>query len=250
MKKGSNILTVGGLDARGQTGIIADRNNLMALRFNPTVIASSVTLGPSEIAPIDIDTFRRQLAVFVDLSEISTMKTGILAKRDIIEELATLFEDHKNDLPELVVDVCLETEDESQILSSSAISLLKMRMLPLATITIAYLSEAERLSGIRIGKIDHIKEAAEAIQIYGSKFVLIKADKIIENELVDILYDGNEHHFLFTKNALETDVRRMRDIFSSGVAAYLAKSYRLKMAIEAAKDLTLTPRLLGQEKPA
>lgn len=250
MKQGPNILTVGGLDACGQTGIIADRNSLMSLRLNPIVIASSVTLGPSEIAPIDIDTFRRQLAAFVDLSAISTIKTGILAKRDIIEELATLFEDHKNDLPELVVDVCLETEDESQILSSSAISLLKMRMFPLATITIAYLSEAERLSGIRIEKIDDIKEAAEAIQIYGSKFVLIKADKIIENELVDILYDGNEHHFLFTKNVPETDVRRVRDIFSSGVAAYLAKSYRLKMAIEAAKDLTLSPRLLGQEKPA
>ncbi len=251
MIKQASLLTIGGFDPRGKTGIIADRNVLMGLNFEPVNIASGIILGPIDMASIDRETFERQLEVSVDIRKVQAIKTGILAKRGIIEAISTFLEDHKENLPHLVVDACVDANEETSMLTSGAISLLKMRLLPLATLTIAYLSEAERLAGIEITKVQQMKEAAEAIHIYGSKFVLIKADKKIENEQVDILYDGHEHQFLFTKNALGQDMRAARDIFSSGVAAYLAKNYRLKMAVESAKDLT-TPaaRLIGRERPA
>ena len=250
MKKQASLLTIGGFDPHGKTGIIAERNVLLGLKFDPVIVASGVILGPGEMASIDRATFERQLEASVDISRTQAVKTGILAKRGIIEAISTFLEDNKESLPNLVVDAYVDEDKESPILSSTGISLLKMRLFPLATLTITYLSEAERLAGIEIKKIAHMKEAAEAIHIYGSKFVLIKADKIIEDELVDILYDGQEHQFLFTKSAPSQNFRVARDIFSSGVAAYLAKNYRLKMAIEAAKNLTLAPRLIDQEKPA
>ncbi len=250
MKKQASLLTIGGFDPRGKIGVIADRSLLLGMNFDPVIIASGVILSAGDIASIDETIFERQLEVAVDVGKTQAIKTGILAKRGIIEATSTFLEDNKENLPYLVVDANVDVNEELPLLTGSAISLLKMRLLPLATLTIAYLSEAQRLSGIEITKVEHIKEAAEAIHIYGSKFVLIRSDKMIEGEMVDILYDGHEHEFLFTKNGSDQNIRGARDIFSSGVAAYLAKSYRFKMAIEAAKELAPAPRLIGRERPA
>jgi len=248
--KNQSILTIGGLDAAGHSGITADRHSIFALGFNPVTLVSGVVLDDGEIAPIGAETLERQLKAFFDADKIVGMKTGLLSTRENIEAVATFFEDHKTQLHNFVVDAVLDNDDESPLLSSTAISLLKMRLLPMATLVIAYLSEAERLSGTTVSSIDDMKEAAEAIHIYGAKLVLIRADRPVEDEFIDILYDGNEHQFLFTKTAPPESPRVSRDSFASAVAAFLSKDYRVKEAIEAAKQLGGSRQLVGQERLA
>lgn len=248
--KNSAVLTIGGLDAEGRKGILADRSCLIALGFKPINVTSGIFLDNGEVVPIEGTTVERQLKAFAGLNKIQGIKTGLLATRENVEKAAAFFEDHQTTLHNLVVDVFLEGEDDSLLLGSTALSLLKMRMLPLATLTVAYLSEAERMAGVTIEKIDDMKEAAEAIRIYGPKAVLIKADRIIEDEMVDILYDGDEHRFLFTKNATLDNHRLKRDVFSSAVAAFITKGYGVKEAIEAAKEFTFSRRAAGRAAPA
>lgn len=245
--KNSTVLTIGGLDAEGRHGISADRSCLLSMGFKPINVVSGIFLESGEVAPIDAATVERQLKASADFKKIRGIKTALLATRENIEAVATFFEDHKTTLHNVVVDAFIEAEDETPILSSTAISLFKMRLLPLATLAVAYLSEAERLAGITVDKIDHMKEAAEAIRIYGPKMVLIRADRVIEDEMVDILYDGTEHQFLFTKAG---NHRLKRDAFAAAAAAYLTKGYRVKEAVEAAKEFLLSARLLSQAEPA
>jgi len=76
--------------------------------------------------------------------------------------------------------------------------------------------------------------------------VLIRADRIIEGEVVDILYDGTQHQFLFNKTAPVDNHRTKRDAFSSATAAFLAQGQGAKEAIEAARDFVLPSRLVSQ----
>ncbi|MDP1808470.1 MAG: bifunctional hydroxymethylpyrimidine kinase/phosphomethylpyrimidine kinase [Actinomycetota bacterium] len=248
--KNNIVLTIGGFDAEGRKGLSADRSCLLSLGFKPINVVSGIFLEGGKVAAIQATTVERQLKASADFRKIRGIKTGLLATRENVEAVATFFEDHKTTLHNLVVDACLDGDDESPLLSTTAISLFKMRLLPLATLAVAYLSEAERLAGTPVGNIDQMKEAAEAIRIYGPKTVLIKADRLVDGEMVDILYDGAEHQFLFTKTAPRGEPREKRDAFSSAVAAYLTKGYRVKEAIEAAKELLFAARLVGQAEPA
>ena len=250
MKGQGSVLTIGGFDPVGHTGVSADRSALLALGYKPVNAISGVFISDGEIEPVDALILEHQLKAFGDFNRIQGVKTGLLATRENIEATATYFEDNKAQLHNLVVDVYLETEDESALLSSTAISLLKMRLLPLATLAIAYLSEAERLAGQPVGGIDQMKEAAEAVRMYGPKLVLIKADHPVDEEMVDILYDGTEHQFLFTKNGKPAPPRQRRDVLASAVAASLCKGYRVKEAVEAAKQFALATHPIGQAEPA
>jgi len=250
MKKQHEILLVGGLDACGRIGIFADRACVLALGFTPVTIASGIFMDAEEIAPIESTTLTRQLKVFVDVRKVRTAKTGLLATRENIEAISTFLEDSRDKLKNVVVDAYLEAENGAPLLSSTAISLLKMRLLPLATLAIVYLSEAERLAGFPVDSVDKMKEAAEAIRIFGPRAVLVRADHLVDADLVDILYDGKEHQFLFTKTAPAENLRRERDSFSAAVTAYLAKDYRIKEAIEAAKSMGQPKHFVGQGQPA
>lgn len=248
--KSNIVLTIGGFDAEGHMGLAADRSCLLSLGFKPVNVVSGIFLDGGEVAPVEATTVERQLKATADLRKVRGIKTGLLATRENVEAVATFFEDHKTTLHNLVVDACLDGHNESPLLGTTAISLFKMRLLPLATLAVAYLSEAERLAGTPVSNIDQMKEAAEAIRVYGPKTVLIKADRLVEGELLDILYDGAEHQFLFTKTAPQGGPRLKRDAFSSAVAAYLTKGYRVREAIDAAKQLVFSTRLIDQAEPA
>lgn len=248
--KNNIILTIGGFDAEGLIGLAADRTCLLSLGFRPVNVVSGIFLEGGEVAPIPATTVEKQLKSTANLKKVRGLKTGLLATRENVEATATFFEDHKTALHNLVIDSCLDADDESPLLGATAISLLKMRLLPLATLVVAYLSEAERLAGTPVDSIDGMKEAAEAIRVYGAKKVLIKADRLVEGELVDILYDGAEHQFLFAKTAPHGAPRMKRDAFSSAVAAYLTKGLRVKEAIEAAKEFVSSAHRGGKAESA
>lgn len=244
------LLTVGGFDPRGRLGVTADRACLLAQKFDPVTLVSGVFLQPDEIEPVGAAVLERQLRVFVDKRQVSCVKTGLLGSRENIETTAMVFEDQNKHFDNFVVDAYIEGENESPFLSSSAISILKMRLLPLSLLVIVYLSEAERLSGIPVNTIDQMKEAAEAIHIFGPKFVLVRADHIIENELVDIFYDGSEHRFLFAKTVPDANPRTSRDLFASALAANLASGRRVQEAVESARKMQSDGFGVGRELSA
>ncbi len=249
LKKDEAILTVGALEPMGSAGILADRSALETMGFHPLTAVADIVLGPEDVEAIPSTLLHRQLDSLVAKFNIDAVKIGMINTRENIETVATFFEDNRYHAKHLVVDTILESLDEMSLLSSSAISLLKMRILPLAEVTISYLSEAERLAGQPVKNISQMQEAAQAISIFGTKNVLIRSNHKVDNEWVDILYDGKKCHLLFNKNVPKVDLKRLRDIFSSILSAYLAKGVSINEAIIKAREeetrfesLTICPR--------
>ena len=178
------------------------------------------------------------------------MKTGRLARRANIETVASHFEDQDMDGVEFVVDACVDNGLQRPLLMSSALSLVRMRLLPLATMVIAYQSEAAVLAGVEVNDITQMKEAAEAIHIYGAKAVLVRADGPVDDENVDILYNGVGHQFLFRRNTGTDGIRVTRDLFAAALLAYLIKGRPPTEAIEQAQKHEAGFLTTQREKPA
>lgn len=240
------ILTIGALEPLGSAGILIDWAVLQSLDIQPVAAVCGVILNDEDVEAIDATLLRRQLSAYVDSVKMEAVKTGLLVTRENIETVATFFEDNQHHVSHLVVDASLESPEEMVLLSSTAISLLKMRLLPMAEIVVAFLSEAERLSGQPVQTITEMKESAEAIKIYGSKFVLVRADRRVDDEWVDVFFDGREHQLLFNKDEPVIDIRRSRDVFSSALSAYLAGGNPMKEAILAAKQFESVYQIPGK----
>lgn len=230
------VLTIGALQPIGESGILIDWAALQELGVQPVAAIAGVILNDEDVEAVEASLLRRQLNSFADTVKIGAVKTGLLVNRENIETVATFFEDNEHHVNHLVVDAVLESLEEMVLLSSTAISLLKMRLLPLAEIVTVFLSEAERLSGQPVKTISEMKEAAEAIKIYGSKNVLVMADHQVEQEWLDIFYDGVEHQLLFRKEEPVSDIRIMRDVFSSALSVYLMRGIDIKEAVLAARE--------------
>jgi hydroxymethylpyrimidine kinase/phosphomethylpyrimidine kinase len=238
-KSAPTILTIGAFDPRGGGGVSVDRTTLSSLGFEPLTLVSGIFLDKDELASVGQDALEGQLRAFAASGDIAGVKTGGLATRENIETAATFFEDHRSAAGRFVVDVSLEAEDGAPLLGHSAISLLKMRLLPLAGLAIAYLSEAQSLASLSaMETIDHLKEAARAIKMYGPSAVFIRGDRAIENAFVDVFYDGSAPQPFFSKT-IEPPVRRRRDEFASAAIAGLAGGRSPKQAVEFAREFVL-----------
>lgn len=209
-------------------------------RAHPFVVAASVIIAGHDPEPIDAALLRRQLHTTLAAGDIGTVKTGLLLTRDNIEVVANLLEEPSHKVGAVVVDLSLEGEDELTVLSNAAVSLLKMRLLGLARVAVAYLSEAERISGMPVTDIDGMKDAAQALQMFGADQVLIRADRVVDDEWLDILYDGKEHQFLFKKGPVPSRYRVRRDVFCSCLTAGIAEGLDTRKAVEVAQEFELT----------
>lgn len=234
------VLSIGALDPIGATGLVADWNVLRKFRVNPRVVAASVTLEGQDPESVEPALLRRQLKAYLDPKQVKAAKTGLLLNRDNIEVTVNMLEEPAHRVERVVVDLAIESPDAMMLLSNAALSLVKMRLISIADVAVAYLSEAERISGAPVNDITGMKEAAEALHMFGAKEVLIRADKVVDDEWLDIYFDGKEHQFLFRKQGVPTAFRKRRDVFCSCLVAELAQGTDTKRAAEIAQEFELT----------
>lgn len=231
------VVAIGGSDPSGGAGLEADIISLSEIGVFPYFVLTSVTAqnskGVQAVESIDPEISIQQLeSVFSD-SEIAAVKIGMLGSRGNAEAIANYFEE--NEISNLVLDPILVASDGTELLGSTAFSILRIRLLPLATIVTPNLSEAERLAGFGISDIRDMKRACEAIHILGSKCVLIKGGHLRGSDCIDILYDGERYYQYTSKRVEGVDVRGTGCIFASALAASLAKGEDVPQACEKAK---------------
>ncbi len=243
-------ITIGEFDPTAHTGVVLDRATLNGFGIEALTLVDTIKLGATETAPVDEEVLAAQLSRFATVGPQSDVKTGRLARRANIETVASHFEDRDMDGIEFVVDAYVDNGPEQPLLKSTALSLVRMRLLPLATMVIAYQSEAAVLAGAEVNNITQMKEAAEAIHIYGAKAVLVRADGLVDDESVDILYNGVGHQFLFRRDIGSTDIRATRDLFAAALLAHLVQGRPPTEAIEQAQKHEARFLTAQQEKPA
>ena len=240
-------MTIAGSDSGGGAGVQADLKTFTALGCHGTTAITCITAqnpkGVSGLQPVRVEMVRKQIeAVHAELPP-HAVKTGMLFSSGIINVVADFFECGKH--PPLIVDPVMVATSGAVLLKSSAIRVLKDRLLPLATLVTPNLDEAELLIGRKLGSLEDLLDAAEEIYERFGCAALVKGGHLqLGTHAVDVLYDGRNFTVLKARRVRGVSTHGTGCTYAAAITAELARGKKLPAAVSAAKDFIT--RAIGQ----
>jgi len=230
------VLTIAGSDSGGGAGIQADLKTFSAFGVYGMSVVTAVTAQNSirvnSIVGLDPKFVSLQFeSVFVDIG-IDGVKTGMLYSPGIVQVIARKLEE--SSIPFIVVDPVMVSTSGDSLLEPKSMEIMKRELVPLATLLMPNIHEAEVLSEITIHSVDDMKTAAQKIYSLGCKAVLIKGGHL-SGDAVDLLFDGKEF-VRFTAPRINTkNTHGTGCTYSAAVVANLTKGKSLREAIKISK---------------
>ena len=198
------VLAIAGSDSGGGAGIQADIKTLTALGCYAATAITALTVQDTRavyaIHRVPTDFLRLQIERALADPGADAVKTGMLCDAADVTLVADILESQHGRLP-LVVDPVMAASSGRALLESSAIDMLKQRLLPLASVLTPNVPEAETLTGILIVGRAEMREAAEALLALGASAVLLKGGHLPGKTVVDLLatHDGSVTIFEFPR---------------------------------------------------
>jgi hydroxymethylpyrimidine/phosphomethylpyrimidine kinase len=230
-------LTIAGSDSGGGAGIQADLKTFTAFGVFGTSVITALTaqntLGVRDVAEVQPAFVRAQLDAISEDFAVAAVKTGMLARRPVIEVVAKHLGTHR--LRNLVVDPVMVAASGDVLLVPDAVAAMGELMLPLATVVTPNVREAELLSGIAIRDLPAMHAAAHKMVEMGARAVLLKGGRLGGPTSVDVLCnEGRLGEFTSPRVAIGR-AHGTGCTLSAAIAAAMALGAQLEDAIEAAK---------------
>jgi len=236
-------LTIAGSEATGGAGAQADLRTFQELgTYGAAALTCIVSYDPQDnwnhrLTRISPEVLGQQLeaiqANFVD--QLDTVKLGMMGSVETIDVVAQALraQEWKN----VVLDPVLICKGQQPGEAQDTDEALKSQLLPLATMTTPNHFEAEQLSGISIGNIAQLKDAARKIYDDSGVTVLAKGGIRLDGpEAVDVFYDGSSLEVLGVQKIGNHAVSGAGCSLAAAVTAELAKGRTELEAAERAKD--------------
>lgn len=235
-------MTIAGSDSGGGAGIQADLKTFAFHRVHGTsaltCITAQNTLGVTHVDAVLPSIVIAQIQAVIDDIGIQAAKTGMLLNRAIITAVA----DQVEALPKLnlVVDPVMVSRAGAQLIDDDAVTMLRDRLLPLATIVTPNRYEAQLLSGLEIHSLTDMQQAAAAIYALGAQAVLVKGGSMVgELRGVDVWFDGTNLETIKIQTINTTNTHGTGCTLSAAITANLALGYPpLTATIQAKEYLT------------
>ena len=231
-------LTIAGSDSGGGAGIQADLKTFSALGvFGMTAVTAVTvqnTLGVSGYEAISPAIVADQITAVVSDIGVDAAKTGMLASAAIVDAVAEAVSDAG--VPNLVVDPVFVSKHGHRLLEEDAVSRLRDRVLPLATVATPNLLEAAGLAGFDVTSRELMDDAAELFQSIGPRAVLVKGGHLEGSASSDdLFFDGDRMEWLSAERIDTPNTHGTGCTLSSSIAAYLARGDDLLAAVRKGK---------------
>ncbi|MDB4986508.1 MAG: thiD [Myxococcaceae bacterium] len=231
-------LTIAGSDSGGGAGIQADLKTFAAHRVHGLSAIAALTAQNSQavtavhVPPTEF--LRAQLdALFADF-DIAAVKLGMLAQRAVIDTVADALEEYR---PRFVVlDPVMIASSGARLLEASALSALRSRLIPRATLLTPNIPEAELLLGHGIADGRQAAAAVDELLALGAQAVLLKGGHLSgPGELVDRFGQADERAE-FRHARLELEGHGTGCTLASAIASQLARGASLVDACRLSAD--------------
>jgi hydroxymethylpyrimidine/phosphomethylpyrimidine kinase len=184
------VLTIAGSDSGGGAGIQADLKTFAAHRVHGlsaiAALTAQNTQGVRAVHVPPVTFLREQIdAAFADF-EVRAVKLGMLATSDVILAVCDALEHYR---PEnVVLDPVMVATSGARLLDPSALSALRTRLVPWATVVTPNIPEAELMLGRAIPDEEAAARALDALLSLGARGVLLKGGHLPQgSEVVDRL---------------------------------------------------------------
>lgn len=229
-------LTIAGSDSSGGAGIQADlktmtMNGVFAMSAL-TALTAQNTVGVQGIFEVTPDFLGMQIdSIFTDIRP-DAVKIGMVSAGELIDVIAKKLTAYQAE--NIVVDPVMVATSGAKLISDDAISALKEKLLPLATVVTPNIPEAEVLSGMEIKSPADMEQAAKIIGEAYHCAVLCKGGHSM-NDANDLLYYEGKNRWFYGKRIDNPNTHGTGCTLSSAIAANLAKGHDLETAVERAK---------------
>ena len=235
------ILTIAASDSGGGAGIQADLKTIALMgSFGMTAITALTaqnTTGVKTIQKIPVSFIAKQIdAVISDLG-VDAVKTGMLVDTKVVETVSHKLRNYH--ITKVIVDPVMLSKSGVPLMTKEACASLKRELIPLAFLITPNLYEASTITGKKVEKVTHMKEASKKIHQMGAQNVLIKGGHL-KGKPVDILYDGKEFHEFDSERIKTKNTHGTGCVFSAAIATEIAKGVPLVKAVKHAKDFITT----------
>lgn len=233
------VLIVAGSDSGGGAGIQGDIKTVTALggyaATAVTALTAQNTEGVAEIQPVDAGFVARQMRLVLDDIGADCIKLGMLYSAETIAAVCDVIEEAGQGIP-LVVDPVMAAKDGRPLLEDAALDMLKQRLIPLTTLFMPNIPEAEILTGMTLRDVDHMRHAASMLITLGARVVMLKGGHMGGDVLTDLLrWDGGEE--VFEDQRLDrSDTHGTGCALASAVAVGLAQGMGIHAAVVRARN--------------
>ena len=230
-------LTIAGSDSSGGAGIQADiktmiSNGVYAMSAITALTAQNTT-GVTAIMDVTPEFLGEQIdEIFTDIYP-DAVKIGMVSASGLREKIADKLIEYK--AKNIVVDPVMVATSGAKLITDDAISTLKKKLLPIATVLTPNIPEGEVLSGMKIENENDMVEAAKFISEKFDCAVLMKGGHQI-NDANDLLYRNGDYKWFTGKRIDNPNTHGTGCTLSSAIASNLAKGYDLDKAVLRAKD--------------
>lgn len=242
------VLTVGGSDPSGASGIQADIKVFSAYRVYGmsviTALTSQNSCGIKEIMRVPADILDHQFRTVHEDIDIDSMKIGMISSIENINILSGLLSELK--LKNIVLDPVFASSSGTHLIEQEGIEKMIQRLFPLIDVITPNIDEASILSGIKIENPGDMKEAAKIIAGLGPSNVLVKGGHL-KTRAIDIFYDGVKFETLDAPRLTEKEFRGTGCALSAALAAGLAKGSDMNTSVEKAKEFVARSIKTGYE---
>jgi hydroxymethylpyrimidine/phosphomethylpyrimidine kinase len=232
-------LTIAGSDSGGNAGINADLRTFHAYHLHGcSVLAALTAQNPftvTAIHPVPTSFILAQLHAILDVYNIRALKTGMLNQPEAIEAIATTLQNYPHILK--VIDPVMVATSGVQLITNTAIDMLKRRLLPMATIITPNRPEAEVLIGKTITDTNVARDVVKQLyDTYGATIIL-KGGHFGDEVATDLFYDGSQFATVSAQRIINPiSTHGTGCTFAAALTAELALGRSLLEAFKGAKQ--------------
>lgn len=237
MPRAPIALTISSSDSTGGSGVQADVKTFSALGVYAataiTAVVAQDTLRTHGVVAMEPAFVAQQIDAMLGDIGADAVKTGWLVNAGIVEAVAARLA--QGDAPIVVVDPVIVARDGTRLLDDDAVTALRDKLLPLATVATPNIDEAEALTGRKLTTWDDVRAAAAQIAGFGAQNVVIMGGRREGNVVMDLLFDGKDYRDLATDRVPTESTLGTGAAFSAAMAATLAKGESVPHAAASAK---------------
>lgn len=237
-----NIVSIAGVDPSGGAGVFADLKAFSALGAYGCAVVTALTAQNTQrvdgVELVSPGFVRQQMATLFDDVRIDAIKIGMLGTSELTGVVAGSLAELAPDTP-VVLDPVMIAKSGDALLQPEAVSALRERLLPLATVLTPNLPEAGELLGISPpDDLPSMKRAAEqlrALLAADDAWVMLKGGHLANGPATDLLHNGSEMIELTAPRVATKNTHGTGCTLSSSIAALLPVSDSVPQAVERAK---------------
>jgi len=198
-----------------------------------TALTAQNTTGVTAIMNVSPDFLQQQIDTVFDDIRPDAVKIGMVSSAELIDVIAdrlTFF-----NAENIVVDPVMVATSGAKLIDGDAVTTLKKKLLPIASLVTPNIPEAEILAEMKIENENDMEKAAETISVNYHCAVLLKGGHSI-NDANDFLYDNGKSYWFKGKRIDNPNTHGTGCTLSSAIAANLAKGYDMPESVKRAKN--------------